>query len=664
MQFLNDGELMNSESTRIGVFVCQCGKNIGGVVNSKEVAEFARTLPNVVLGKVHPHLCSKEGLSFLGSGVKDHGLNRIVIAACSPKLHEGRFSKVAADAGLNPYCLDIANIREQCSWVHLDDPEKATEKARYLVSGAIARANLIEPLDVKEVKVTQAALVIGGGVTGIQASLDLAENGFKVYLVEKEPSIGGHMAQLDKTFPTLDCSACILTPKMVDVARHPNIELMAYSEVVALEGHVGDFRVKILKKPRYVDMEKCRTCGDCAEACRLGGRIPNEFDMGMGKRSAIYIPFPQAVPQKYLIDPEGCVYITRGVCGKTPKCIEACEPKAIDFDQKEEEVELNVGVIIIATGYDLYDAREKKSLGYGIHPEVVTALELERLLNASGPTLGRLEIGGKEPKQIVFISCVGSREKDGNAHCSRFCCMYTAKLSHMIKDKFPDASVFVYYTDMRAFGKGFDEFFERIKAEGVSYLIRGLDDPIRVERIEGGLVVKAKGHPDIPADMVVLATGAVPEAGSERLAEIVGAGLGEDGFFSELHPKNKPVDTAIRGIFIAGCCQSPKDIPDSVQQGSAAAARASRILSQGKMLLEPVIAEVKEAGCGDCQICLGLCPFGALSFDVEKKMAKVDETLCRGCGICAAACPSAAIWVRNYSQDQLEAQIEAIMGVR
>ncbi|MFQ6061426.1 MAG: FAD-dependent oxidoreductase, partial [Thermoplasmata archaeon] len=298
----------------------------------------------------------------MGSGVKDHGLNRMVIAACSPKLHEGRFSKVAADAGLNPYCLDIANIREQCSWVHLDDPEKATEKARYLVSGAIARANLIEPLDVKEVKVTQAALVIGGGVTGIQASLDLAENGFKVYLVEKEPSIGGHMAQLDKTFPTLDCSACILTPKMVDVARHPNIELMAYSEVVALEGHVGDFRVKILKKPRYVDMEKCRTCGDCAEACRLGGRIPNEFDMGMGKRSAIYIPFPQAVPQKYLIDPEGCVYITRGVCGKTPKCIEACEPKAIDFDQKEEEVELNVGVIIIATGYDLYDAREKKSL--------------------------------------------------------------------------------------------------------------------------------------------------------------------------------------------------------------------------------------------------------------------------------------------------------------
>jgi heterodisulfide reductase subunit A len=655
---------MNSDPAKIGVFICQCGKNVGGVVDTEEIAESAKELPNVVVSKVHTHLCSQEGLSVIQNEIKEQGLDRLVVAACTPKLHEDTFRNAAVDSGLNPYCLDIANIREQCSWVHIDDPETATEKARYLVVGSVARANVIEPLEDKEVDVTQAAMVIGGGVAGIQAALDIADNGFKVYLVEKDPSIGGRMAQLDKTFPTLDCSACILTPKMVDVARHPNIELLSYSEVVGVEGHVGDFKVKVLKKPRYVDMELCRSCGECAEACRLAGKIPSEFDVGIAKRSAIYIPFPQAIPQKYVVDPESCVLITRGVCGKTLKCADACEPKAIDFDQKEEEVELNVGVIVIATGYDLYEAKEKEALGYGVHPEVITALELERLVNASGPTLGHVEIEGKEPKDIVFISCVGSRERDGNKYCSRFCCMYTAKLSHMMKDKFPDANVSVYYTDMRAFGKGFDEFYEKIKGEGIDYLLRGLDDSISVEKADDRVVVKAEGHPDLSADMVVLATGAVPKTGSDKLAEITGLKLGEDGFFSEIHPKIQPVDTVMRGIYLAGCCQSPKDIPDSVQQASAAAARASRVLSDGKMLLEPVIAEVKEAGCGDCQICLGLCPFGALAFDPEKKMAKVDETLCRGCGICAAACPTAAIWVRNHSQDQFESQIEAIMGIR
>lgn len=654
---------MKSSPLKLGVFVCQCGQNIGGVLDVDKLSEQARSYPEVVLSKTHPFLCSEEGQTLIQNDIKENGLDRVVVAACSPKFHERTFKKALEKAELNPYCLAMANIREQCAWVHMDENGKATEKAERLIAGAVKRASVIEPLEAQEVDITQTAMVIGGGVAGIQAALDIADNGYKVYLVESSPSIGGRMAQLDKTFPTLDCSACILTPKMVDAARHPNIELLAYSDVTDVKGHVGDFKVKVLKKPRYVDEELCKGCGDCAEACRMKGRIDNEFDQNLGKRSAIYIPFPQAVPLKYLVDPETCLLITKGVCGKTLKCADACEAKAVDFDQKEEEVELDVGVIVLATGYDPYDPSQKEEFGYGVHPEVITALELERLVNASGPTSGHVEINGKEPTEVVFISCVGSREKDGNQYCSRFCCMYSAKLAHMVKDKFPDSNVTVYYTDMRAFGKGFDEFFEKVKSEGIQYRVRDLDDPIKIEKADGGVVVKAEGHPDIPADMVILSIGAIPKAGSDKLSELTGVKLGEDGFFTELHPKNRPVDTAVRGVFLAGCCQSPKDIPDSVQQASAAAARASTVLGNGKMVLDPVIAVVREAGCGDCQICLSLCPFGALDFDEEKKMAKVDEYLCQGCGICTAACPSAAISVRNYSQDQLEAQIETLMGI-
>ncbi len=654
---------MKSSPLKLGVFVCQCGQNIGGVLDVDKLSEQARSYPEVVLSKTHPFLCSEEGQALIQNDIKENGLDRVVIAACSPKFHERTFKKALEKAELNPYCLAMANIREQCAWVHMEENGKATEKAERLIAGAVKRASVIEPLETQEVDITQTAMVIGGGVAGIQAALDIADNGYKVYLVESSPSIGGRMAQLDKTFPTLDCSACILTPKMVDAARHPNIELLAYSDVTDVKGHVGDFKVKVLKKPRYVDEDLCKGCGDCAEACRMKDRIDNEFDENLGKRSAIYIPFPQAVPLKYLVDPETCLLITKGVCGKTLKCADACEAKAVNFDQKEEEVELNVGVIVLATGYDPYDPSQKEEFGYGVHPEVITALELERLVNASGPTSGHVEINGKEPKDIVFISCVGSREKDGNQYCSRFCCMYNAKLAHMVKDKFPDSNVTVYYTDMRAFGKGFDEFFEKVKSEGIQYRVRDLDDPIKIEKADGGVVVKAEGHPDIASDMVILSIGAIPKAGSEKLSEMIGVKLGDDGFFTELHPKNRPVDTAVRGVFLAGCCQSPKDIPDSVQQASAAAARASTVLGNGKMVLDPVIAVVREAGCGDCQICLSLCPFGALDFDEEKKMAKVDEYLCQGCGICTAACPSAAISVRNYSQDQLEAQIETLMGI-
>ena len=395
------------ETIRTGVYICHCGVNIAAAVDVKAVAEFAEGLPSVVIARDYQYMCSDPGQELIKSDIKDLGLNRVVVASCSPRMHEPTFRNACADAGLNPYCFEMANIREQCAWVH---HKGATEKAKALVASAVAKAALLEPLERKKVGVIPRALVIGGGVTGIYTALEIADKGFETYLVEKEPSIGGHMAQLDKTFPTLDCSACILTPKMVEVARHKNIQLLSYSEVKEVNGYIGNYKVKIRKKPRYVDEAKCTGCGECANACRLHGIIPNEFDMGLSKRAARYIPFPQAVPLVYTVDPDRCIYLTKGKCGKSPACVDACPADAIDFDQKEEELEVEVGTIVVATGYEMLDPAERPEYGYK-YAEVLTGLEFERLSVASGPTGGRIIINGKEPKEVVFISCVGSRER-------------------------------------------------------------------------------------------------------------------------------------------------------------------------------------------------------------------------------------------------------------
>ena len=646
---------------KIGVYVCQCGINIAATVDVEKVAEQIGTHPDVAVSRFYKYMCSDPGQELIRKDIKEMKLDRVVVASCSPRMHEPTFRNVLEEAGLNPYCFEMVNIREHCSWVHVNK-EKATAKAMELVTGAVARAAFLEPLEKKEVSVIPKALVIGGGIAGIQAALEIAEKGFKTYLVERNPSIGGRMAQLDKTFPTLDCSACILTPKMVDVARHPNIELLTYSEIESVEGYIGNFKVKVKKKPRYVDIEKCVGCGLCAESCRLHGRVPNEFDMNMSKRSAIYVPFPQAVPLKYTIDPEYCISLRTGKCGDHALCVEACgDREAIDFNQEEEIVEIEVGTIVVATGYDLFDPKKKPEYGYGEYDNVVTGLEFERLVSASGPTEGHIEINGKEPKKVVFIQCVGSRDKEGNEYCSRVCCMYTAKQAHMVRDKIPNSELIVYYTDVRAFGKGFEEFYNRIQGEDITYRRRELDDPIEVKKKGDKVVVKAKGHPDIDADLVVLATGIVPREDSKEFVRVLNINRSADGFLLEAHPKLRPVDTFTEGIFLAGCCQSPKDIPDAVAQASGAAVRASQPLAQGKVVVEAISSVIDEDLCSGCRTCEQMCAYSALEFDSENKVMKVNDVMCKGCGSCASACPSGAITMRHFDMKQILAQIGGML---
>jgi heterodisulfide reductase subunit A len=431
-------------------------------------------------------------------------------------------------------------------------------------------------------------LVIGAGIAGMQAALDIADAGFKAYLVEKEPSIGGRMAQLSETFPTLDCSSCILTPKMVSVGGHENIELLTYSEVVQVEGSVGHFKVKVRKKPRYVDLNKCTGCGSCAENCRLRGRLDSEFNLGMSKRGAAYVPFPQAVPLKYTIDAQNCLMIQRGKCGKSPPCREACPSGAIDFDQKEEIVDLDVEAIIVATGFDPFDPRLKPEYGYGVYDNVITGPQFERLSSASGPTYGEIRLDDRQIDDVVFIQCVGSRDRNlGNAYCSRVCCMYTAKQAHLVREKLPQAQVTVFYMDIRAFGKGFEEFYDRVREEHVRYR-RG--NPSEIYRRNGRLVVRAEdtllGQPvEVEADLVVLAVGLTPRENMAEVAALLGLSSSEDGFFQEAHPKLRPTETTVQGVFLAGCCQGPKDIPDAVAQGKAAAASAMVLMSQSRTKL-------------------------------------------------------------------------------
>ncbi|UCC58634.1 MAG: hydrogenase iron-sulfur subunit [Candidatus Bathyarchaeum sp.] len=650
----------SNEDIRIGVYVCHCGKNIAGSVDCADVAEYASTLPHVVLSKHNLYTCSDPGQETIKKDVKEHNLNRVVVASCTPRLHEPTFRRTCEEAGLNKYLFEMANIREHCSWVHLYEPEKATAKAKDLVRMAVARSALMEPQEEAVVPVTRKALVIGGGVAGIQAALDLADTGYKVYLVEKSPSIGGKMAQIDKTFPTMDCSICILAPKMSDVGKHPNIELLTNSEVTEVGGYIGNFKVKVLKKPTYVTKD-CTACGDCVDVCPV--EIPNEFEVGLTWRKAIYIPFPQSVPARYLIDEKCCIGLGENTCAK---CKEVCGPDAIIFNDKAEEVELKVGTIIVATGLDVFDPVSLMEYGYLRFPNTITSLEFERLINAGGPTGGRLVRPSnlRIPKKVAFIQCIGSRsEKRGNPYCSNVCCMNTIKDALLIKEHWPDVKIYVFYIDIRAIGKGFEDLFRRAKEAGVIF-IRGLPAEIIEDRKSKNLWLVGENTLEkeiytINVGMVVLSIGLRPRDDSGKVQQLLRLSKTSDGFFMEAHPKLRPVDTPTGGVFLAGCAEGPKDIKDSVTQASAAAARAGILMAKGKVTVEALTPKMLPEKCMGCGLCARVCPYNAITVDKEKKIAKVVEAACAGCGTCGAECSFNAIEMRHFTDEQIYAQINA-----
>ncbi|MFO8051210.1 MAG: CoB--CoM heterodisulfide reductase iron-sulfur subunit A family protein [Thermoplasmatota archaeon] len=650
---------------RLGVFVCHCGLNIASKVDVKDVVEHALKLPGVVVAKDYKYMCSDSGAKLIKRSIEEHDLEGIVVASCSPRMHEHTFRGVAKEGGLNPFTVEITNIREQCSWAH-EDPGEATAKAKILVSSAVSKANLLEPLESSRTSVTPEALVVGGGIAGIQSALDIADSGFKVYLVEKEPTIGGRMAQLDKTFPTLDCSSCILTPKMMEISNHPNVELMTYSEVGSVEGSVGNYKVKVKKKPRYVDLDRCTGCNDCASACRLKGNVVDDFNLGMGKRSACYIPFPQAVPLKCTIDPESCLMLRFGKCGTGPLCVEACEAGAIDFDQKEEEIELNVGAIVVATGYDTLDMSRLFEYGYTRSPDVITTLQLERLISSSGPTSGEIILpsSGKEPGSVTFILCAGSRDETECTWCCRIGCMSALKHVYLLREKLgEEVEINICYTDIRSYGKGYEEFYRKIRGKNTNFF-RGRPSEVRVKK-EGAIIdifdTTTNKLFEIDTDMVVLVPALVPREDAEELSRTMKLTRSIDGFLMEAHPKLRPMDTFVNGIFIAGCAQGPKDISDTVSQASGASARASTILSKEELENEPLIAWVDPDLCVGCGVCVEVCAYSARVLNEVKGIAEVDEALCSGCGACVSACPSNACIHRNYTKQQLVRMIDEVV---
>lgn len=659
---------------KIGVFVCWCGSNIAATVNVEAVSQALSKEPGVVFSTNYQYMCSQTGQDLIQEKVRELGLTGVVVCSCSPRMHENTFRKTCEKAGLNPYMVEIANIREQCSWIHKDKAE-ATKKAIILGRAAIAKVMLNAPLQAGTSPVKKRALVIGGGIAGIQTALDIADAGFEVDIVEKKPTIGGKMAQIDKTFPTLDCAACILTPKMVDCAQNEKIHIYAYSEVAAVKGFVGNFKVTIRKKARFVDTTKCTGCGLCTEKCPQK-KVPNEFNLGLDTRRAIYIPFAQAVPKVATIDPDYCNMLQKGKCGV---CARVCSAGAIDYTQKDELIEEEYGAIVAATGFNPIDLSQFNEFAYAQSPDVVSSLEFERLMNAAGPTGGTLlrPSDGKHPHTIVFVQCVGSRcdgAQKGKPYCSKICCMYTAKHAMLCREKYPDTEVYVFYIDVRTPGKNFDEFYRRAVEEYGVHYIKGMVGKVIPQN--GVLKVQASDLLDnrqlhIDADMVVLAAAIEPDKSARSLATMLTASMDTNDFFTEAHPKLRPVESPTAGIFLSGACQGPKDIPETVAQAGAAAAKVIGLLSKSQLLCNPCTAQPDESMCNGCSSCEKVCPYGAITYinkefrgpnrtTILRRVAQVNPAVCQGCGACTVACMSGAMDLKGFSNRQIMAEVDAI----
>ncbi len=657
--------------SRIGVFICHCGSNINGTVDCAAVAEFARTLPNVVHVEDNKYTCSDPGQAQVKESIEKYNLDRIVVGACSPAMHEHTWQNLLAQTSINPYMLEVANLREQCSWVHPDRAE-GTEKAKDLIKMAVAKVDRAVPLFTQQIPIHKKALIIGGGIAGMTAALDIANAGYQVTVVEREATLGGKMPKLDKTFPTMDCSACVSTPKMSEVGAHPNITVLTLAEVEKVEGYVGNFEVSIRERAKYVDYTKCTGCGACTTKCPMK-RIPNEWNEGMNMRTAIYKPFEQAVPAKPVIDAEHCIKLNTGKCGV---CSKICAAGAINYEDTDKITTDTFGAVILSTGYDLIDwASIYPEYGGGKYADVIDGMHFERLVNASGPTEGHIyrPSDGKEPKTMVIVKCVGSRDPaKGRGYCSRACCMYGAKHAHQYLDKVEGGKCYVFYMDVRTPGRRYDEFYMQSKNDGAQY-IRG-----RVSKIyqEGDHLVVCGadtigGHNvEVEADMVVLETAMDPAAGARECAIKFGVQCDEDGWITEAHPKLRPVETAAKGIYLAGAAQGPKDIPDSVAQAGAAAAKVIVMFAHDSLESNPTVASVDISKCSGCGACTNICPYGALelvaknlrenSVKVTRQVCEVNKALCQGCGACTVSCKPGALDLLGFSNVSIQKGVSAL----
>ena len=655
--------LTTQKKIKIGVYICHCGLNIGGVVNIDHLIEFVKTLPFVSVSRQYKFFCSEVGQNMIAADIQDNLVNRVVVAACSPRMHEPTFRQVLSSAGLNPYYFVQANIREHATWVHMYDPDGATRIAKDHIRMQIGKAASLKALYPQKVKVLPSSLVIGAGISGMNSAIELATQGYQVYLVERDLTIGGHMAQLDKTFPTMDCSACILTPKMVEISRNSKIKILSYSEVEKIDGYVGNFQVTIRQKAHYVDQEKCTGCGACTQYCPVS--VGNEFDLGMNTRKAIYIPFPQAVPAKYTIDIDNC--INCGICARS----DVCEPDAIKFDDEDKIMEINVGTIIVTTGYDVINPQYLHNYGYGKYENVIDGLQMERLLNSTGPTLGKplRPSDSKAPHSVAWIQCVGSRDNRAGSHsyCSRVCCLYAIKQARQYKEKHPEANIYIFYIDVRAFGKGYEEFYESASREYRIKFIRGRVSELAENPDDKSVTIRGEdtllGKPlEIQVDMVVLSVGMKSRHDAEQMSALLTIQRSADGFFLEAHPKLRPVDSLTEGIFMGGAAQGPKDIPDAVAQAKAAAASAASLMAQQEIEVEPYFSYVQNGLCSGCRSCIDQCPFGAITFNESINKAEINSVKCKGCGTCVTTCPSNAIIQNHFSRPQLMAIIKAVLG--
>ncbi len=644
---------MDNETSKTGVFICHCGGNISDTVDVERVREIASKLNNVKTAKTYAYLCSDPGQEMIKQGIREDGLNRIVVASCSPRMHLDTFRRAVESAGLNPYLLEMANIREQCSWIH-DDKEDATSKAIDIIRGAVARANHLEPLETKTIPVNKDILVIGGGIAGIITAIELADKGHQVHLVERQPSIGGHMAQLSKTFPTLDCSQCILTPKMVYVAQHQKIRIISIAELIDVKGSPGNYKVIIRKNPRYVDLSKCTACGECEKVCPV--KVPGEFDTGLSTRKAIYIPFEQAIPKAYSIDKERCLYLTKGVCRL---CEKFCKGNAIDFGQEEEEIQLDVGAIVVCTGFELIDPKTLHEYGFGLHPDILTNLQLERLLGHEM----RRPSDGKVPKRIAFILCAGSRmlnKETGVEYCCKIGCMAAIKQAMLVQKVVPDAQPWIFYTDIRADGKGYEEFYVTAQDHNIRFVRGRIGEVIPSEN---GILVRGEDtllgtRFDGKFDLVVLCMGIIPSPGTNELAQKLGVQVGSDSFLLERHYKLRPVDTQREGVFAAGCILSPKDVRETTLEAMSTASRVATFLGKGEISVSPEVAYIIPEKCNLCGICMNVCPVAAVEKSSESMT--INPISCVGCGICVPRCPQEAIELNNCTDRQLNAQIKAV----